>query len=298
MWRGCGRRPPFGKSTTGWRSLPHTWIVTTITSRSMRGDASGRPSSAQTYKADSPAVRVHAVLVSSDGVEARVGTLTAGASGSSPGAPSPGEALRRTAPARAAGDSSRASSSSDGLPRPDRATSSSSRTTGAGRIAKKMAGYHQFHAVQRGGGRDAARRGAAPRGRSSGRRRGSLRGGPPAGRRARRPARRRRLAHAGLRQEPDDGVLRRPGHPRAGDGEPDDRRPHRPQRPGRPALRHVRALPGPAAADAGAGRRAARTCASCSAWRRAAWSSRRSRSSSPRRRATGTRCSRSGATSS
>ena len=44
--------------------------------------------------------------------------------------------------------------------------------------------------------------------------------------------------------------------------------------------------------------RAARTCASCSPWRPAASSSPPSRSSSPRRRATGTRCSPSAATSS
>ena len=104
-----------------------------------------------------------------------------------------------------------------------------------------------------GGGRDAARRGAAPRGRSGGRGRGPLRGGSQAGRQARRPARGRGLAHAGLGQEPDDGVLRRPHHPRAGDGEPDPRRAHRPQRPRRPALRHLLALPGPAAPAAGAG---------------------------------------------
>ena len=81
---------------------------------------------------------------------------------------------------------------------------------------------------------------------------------------SRRPARRRGLAHAGLGQEPDDGVLRRPRHPAAGDGEPDARRAHRPQRPRRPALRHLRALPRPAAPAAGAGRRPRRTCASCS----------------------------------
>jgi type I restriction enzyme R subunit len=56
-----------------------------------------------------------------------------------------------------------------------------------------------------------------------------LRRGHEPGRRPRRPARRGGLAHAGLRQEPDDGVLCRPGDPRAGDGEPDDRRPHGPQ---------------------------------------------------------------------
>ena len=41
---------------------------------------------------------------------------------------------------------------------------------------------------------------------------------------------------------------------RAGDGEPDARRPHRPQRPRRPALRHLLALPGTLAPAAGAGR--------------------------------------------
>ncbi len=76
-----------------------------------------------------------------------------------------------------------------------------------------------------------------------------------AGRREWRPAGRRGVAHARVRQEPDDGVLRRADHPPPADGEPDDRRDHRPQRPRRPALRHVRALPRPAAAGAGAGRR-------------------------------------------
>ena len=81
-----------------------------------------------------------------------------------------------------------------------------------------------------------------------------LRVGPQAGRRSRRPADRRRLAHPGLGQEPDHGVLCRADRPRTGDGEPDDRRADRPQRPRRPALRHLRALPRPAAATAGAGR--------------------------------------------
>ncbi len=86
--------------------------------------------------------------------------------------------------------------------------------------------------------------------------------------------------------------------PRAGDGEPDDRRAHRPQRPRRPALRHLRALPRAAAPGAGAGRRTAPTCASCSRSPPAAWSSPPSRSSFPTRRATATRCSPTGATSS
>ena len=44
-----------------------------------------------------------------------------------------------------------------------------------------------------------------------------------------RPACRRGLAHPGLGQEPDHGLLRGAHHPRAGDGEPDHRCAHRPQ---------------------------------------------------------------------
>ncbi len=52
-------------------------------------------------------------------------------------------------------------------------------------------------------------------------------------------------------------------HPAPGDGEPDAGRPDRPQRPGRPALRHLLAVPGPAAPDARCRPRAATICASC-----------------------------------
>ena len=151
---------------------------------------------------------------------------------------------------------------------------------------KKMAGYHQFHAVNV-AVEETLRAADAVSGRPRGGAAGPLRGGAAARRRAGRPARRRRLAHAGLaarasrwRSTPGASILR------PGDGEPDARRAHRPQRPRRPALRHVRALPRAAAADAGAGRRAGPTCASCSRSPPAAWSSRRSRSSCPRRRAT------------
>ncbi len=174
------------------------------------------------------------------------------------------------------------------------ATSSSSRTTAA-RVVKKMAGYHQFHAVQVAVG-ETLRAAQLARGRRGRRTQGATRRAAT-GRQARRPARRRGLAHAGLGQEPDDGLLRRAHHPRAGDGEPDHRRAHRPQRPRRPALRHLLALPGAAAPDAGAGREPRAPARAARAWRRAASSSPRSRSSSPRRRATGTRCSPSGATS-
>ena len=73
-------------------------------------------------------------------------------------------------------------------------------------------------------------------------------------RRAGRPPRRRRVAHAGRRQEPHYGVLRRPRDPPPRHGEPDDRRADRPQRPRRSAPRHLRPLPRPAAARPGTSR--------------------------------------------
>ena len=71
-----------------------------------------------------------------------------------------------------------------------------------------MAGYHQFHAVNVAVEETLRAARAARRRRGAGRTRRAQ-----ARRRARRPARRRGLAHAGLGQEPDDGVLRRPRHP-------------------------------------------------------------------------------------
>ena len=62
--------------------------------------------------------------------------------------------------------------------------------------------------------------------------------GTQAGRR-----RRRDLAHPGVGQEPDDGILRRASGAAPGDGKPDTGRHHRPQRPRRPTLRHLRTVP-------------------------------------------------------
>ena len=73
-------------------------------------------------------------------------------------------------------------------PRRWRATTSSTRSTSPSR--KPCARRARSRLAGRGGGRDLRRRATARR-------------------RARRPAGRRRLAHAGLGQEPDDGVLRR-----------------------------------------------------------------------------------------
>ena len=107
---------------------------------------------------------------------------------------------------------------------------------------------------QRGRGGDHPRR-AGGRRRRSCRRPGLVRVGPPPGRTSRRPPRGRRLAHAGLGQEPHHGVLRGPPDPAPRDGEPHHRRADGPERPRRPALRHLRRLPRPAAATAGASRR-------------------------------------------
>ena len=111
--------------------------------------------------------------------------------------------------------------------------------SGGGVLIKKMAGYHQFHAVNMAVA-ETMRACMTVSDRPASGTRTYLPGGrrTPTGR----PACRRGLAHAGIGQEPDDGVLRRAGRAASGDGEPDDRRHHRPQRPGRPAFRDV--LPG------------------------------------------------------
>ncbi len=101
----------------------------------------------QTYQAQIPALfATNAALVVSDGVQARIGSLGAGKEWFKPW---------RTISGRedAAADAARAAGGAGGrvreapLPRPAAATSSSSRTAGGGKLVKKMAGYHQFHAV-------------------------------------------------------------------------------------------------------------------------------------------------------
>ena len=103
------------------------------------------------------------------------------------------------------------------------------------------------------GGRDPARGRVATGSVRVGRRSGPLRVGPAAGRRSGRPAHRRGVAHPGVGQEPDHGLLCRARRPRTGHAQPHGGGAHRPQRPGRPALRHVLALRRPAAPAARAG---------------------------------------------
>ena len=95
---------------------------------------------------------------------------------------------------------------------------------------KKIAGYHQFHAVRKGLARVLeARDGRRPR--------------------------RGHLAHAGLGQVAADGLPRRRADARAGAGEPDPRGADRPQRPRPAALRHLRPLRRALRRGPGAGRR-------------------------------------------
>ena len=100
---------------------------------------------------------------------------------------------------------------------------------GSGTLIKKMAGYHQFHAVRyalnetlRAAGLLPAERYSSDEDRSGGTKQ-------RAGRRGRGPAHWGGLAHAGLRQEPDHGLLRRSRHAGIGHGQSHHRRHHRPQ---------------------------------------------------------------------
>jgi type I restriction enzyme R subunit len=101
----------------------------------------------QTYKAEVPALfATNAVLVVSDGVEARAGTLTAGREWFKPWRTISGEALADT-------HMPELQVVIEGLLAPRRLLDLVRdfvvfEDDGGGRIAKKMAGYHQFHAVQ------------------------------------------------------------------------------------------------------------------------------------------------------
>ena len=168
----------------------------------------------ETYKTEIPSLfRANAALVVSDGIKARIGSLTAdeerympwrtvnGEDYAPPGRPEldtllrgvfeRGKFLKLIRDFIVFGDK------------------------GEGPF-KIIAGYHQFHAR--------AESGAAARSRRA----------PGGG-----PEDRRDLAHPGLRQELSDGVLRRPSSSTRRIGEPDAGRPDRPQRSRRPTLRHI-----------------------------------------------------------
>ena len=165
----------------------------------------------QTYKGQIPSLfTFNEALVISDGIHARIGTLTADREWFLPWRTIDGDDAGR----RPAQPSSR--SCSRGVF--DSAASSISSAhfivfedAGDGVLVKKMAGYHQFHAVN--AAIEETVRACAPGPQSSqlgdSAASTSCTAPSPAGPQARRPPHRRRLAHPGLRQEPHHGLLRR-----------------------------------------------------------------------------------------
>ena len=245
----------------------------------------------QTYKAELPTLfSMNAALMVSDGVEARLGTLTAGREWFKPWRTIGGEELAEP-------HLPQLQVMLEGVCAPHRFLALVRdfivfEDDGSGALVKKMAGYHQFHAVevavtetlraaklhqaaaehsnledeadcdesgQKAGGAPGDRRiGVVWHTQGSGK---SLTMAFYAGRIVREPA------------------MENP-YRRCANG---------PQRPRRPALRHFLALPRTCCASHRCTRKAGRICGPNSQWRLAAWCSPPSRSSSPRRRATLTR---------
>ena len=207
----------------------------------------------RTYQAELPALfAMNALLLISDGIEARLGTLTAGQEWFKPWRTITGEGL-------ADPELTELQVLLAGVCAPARLLALVRDFTvfeddGSGTLAKKVAGYHQFHAVRIAVAETLR---AAELQRTARQTAEVLDGRYEAGRRPGGAPGDRRIGvvwpYARLRQEPDDGLLRRVYRPRAGPGEPDHRRAHRPQRSGRPALRHLLPLPGPLAPAARAG---------------------------------------------
>ena len=206
----------------------------------------------QTYKSELPTLfSMNEALVVSDGNEARIGTLTSGREWFKPWRTITGETL-------ADPHMTELQVMLEGVFHPRRFLALVRdfivfEDDGSGALVKKMAGYHQFHAVRVAVDETLRAAKAATRRVADRRETDRLRDWQNAGRRAGRPPHRGRMAHPGLRQEPHHGLLHRRRHPRARDGESDRRGPHRPQRPGRPAFRHLLPLPGPAASTANPG---------------------------------------------
>ena len=185
----------------------------------------------QTYKREIPRLFTYnQALVVSDGVEARVGSLTAD--------------RERFMPWRTIEGETEADSTDPELEVAIKGLFDKERflnylshfivfeETGGDAIAKKIAGYHQFHAVN--AAVDATVKASRPD--------GDKRCGV-------------HLAYARLGQEPDDGILRRGHCPAPGNAKPDTGRHHRPQRFGRSTVRHIRSVQPTPATNTRAGAR-------------------------------------------
>ena len=182
----------------------------------------------QTYKAEIPSLFTYnELLVASDGIEAKMGSLTAGPEWFKPWRTISGEELADPLLPQL-------EVLVEGVFEPGRMLDLIRsfivfEDPGTGALSKKIAGYHQFHAVRVAVGETL--RAARQAERQMGELAWAVRSRVAAGRPAGRPAGRGGVAHAGLGQEPDDGLLRRPARARAGHGQPDHRRAHRSQRP-------------------------------------------------------------------
>ncbi len=132
----------------------------------------------------------------------------------------------------------------------------------SGALHKIIAGYHQFHAVNAAVEETVRASGMAEDGMARGPERHLL-GGPDARRQAGRPSRGRGLAHAGQRQEFLHALLRRARGAASGDAEPDAGGADRPQRSRRPAFRPVPALRTTSSARRRCRPAGASICASC-----------------------------------
>ena len=250
----------------------------------------------QTYQAQIPALfATNAALLVSDGVQARIGALGAGKEWFKPWRTITGRELAST-------KLSELQVVLEGVFERSRFLDLIRyfivfEDEGGGKLIKKMAGYHQFHAVNaaveetlRAAENLELKLAAEQRGEY---RADTGRGGDLGDRRV------GVVWHTqGSGKSLTMAFYAGPRDSAPGDGQPDDRGADRPQRSRRPALRHLRALPRLAAPAAGAGRRP----------RRSARETRRRLGRRgvhhdpevfPRReRATGIRCCRSGATSS
>ena len=178
----------------------------------------------QTYQQEIPTLFAYnAALIVSDGVEARIGVLGAGREWFKPWRTIAGEAV-------ADPKLPELLVITEGVFQKNRFLDLLRyfivfEDAGGGQVVKKMAGYHQYHAV------NVALQETLRAARAQEKPSRSPEHGTAARRQTGGPADWRGLAHAGIGQEPDHGLLRRARDPRAEDGKPDHRRSHRPERP-------------------------------------------------------------------